>query len=112
MDEEKLEQLQNTAEEGNSHEPDTDPELENLCVELKVAIDELKSMLITFYLKKNKETGHEWLTSSEAQKLLRISRTTLKRYRVKSNMRRVELSKRRFLYHIEDVRKISYNDFE
>lgn len=107
MNEDHLEQLQTIDENGNSAKTDTDLDLENLYVELKEAIDELKNLLNSYYKTQNQEKSHEWLTSREVQNYLRISKITLKRYRERSNIRSIEISNNRFLYHFEDVRRLT-----
>lgn len=104
MDEEHLEQIRNIDENGISYPPDSDLELENLYDELKEEIDELKNLLNSYYKTQNHQKSREWLTSREVQKYLRISKITLKRYRERSNIRSIELSNHRFLYHIADLK--------
>lgn len=87
-----------------------DLELEDLYMELKEAIDELKNLLNCFYKTQKQEKTHELLTSREVQNYLRISKLTLKRYRERSNIRSVEVSTGKFLYHFDDVRKLTHSE--
>lgn len=93
------------SEEKTASTDDLEMEIESLYREVRKETEELKQLMMKHLEYLRQPRNRQWLTSTEVQNCLRVSKPTLKRYRDNHGLR-YTLVYGRLRYSYEDILKI------